>query len=150
MEHNSDNLPITTALDLRTIRRPEVRTYDWVSMDEEEFRIRLERELPTLRCPKTKTALDRYVQEVVAAIETTIKHSTPLKRWSPRARAGWIAEGKEIQLEAQRLKRQNSREHTEESWEAYRIARNRKGRVIRKALLHGHREKSHNTAFIQK
>ncbi|PQE23329.1 reverse transcriptase protein [Rutstroemia sp. NJR-2017a BBW] len=140
IDHNSDHLPITTILDLRTIQRQVVHTYDWSNIDEKEFRIRLEYELPILRCPKTKTALDRYVREVVAAIETAIKHSTPLKRWSPRARAGWTAECKEIQLEARRLKRQNSREHTEESWEAYRTARNRKGRVIRRALLQGHRE----------
>ncbi|PQE08856.1 reverse transcriptase protein [Rutstroemia sp. NJR-2017a BBW] len=140
MDHNSDHLPITTTLDLRGIPRPEMNTRDWSRMDEKEFRTYLTRELPKTRCPKTKTAVDRYVGEIVAVIQAAINHSTPLKRWSPRARAGWSAECKEIQLEARRLKRQNSREHTEESWEAYRIVRNRKGRIIRRALLQGHRE----------
>lgn len=140
MDHNSDHLPITITLDLRSIQRPEMNARDWSRMDEKEFRTYLAHELPITRYPKTKTALDRYVGEVVAAIQAAINHSTPLKRWSPRARAGWSAECKEIQLEARRLKRQNSREHTEQSWEAYRIARNRKGRVIRRALLQGHRE----------
>jgi hypothetical protein len=45
-----------------------------------------------------------------------------------------------VQAEARRLKRQNSREHTEESWEAYRAARNLKGRIIKRALQQGHRE----------
>src|SRR5690242_9529663 len=124
MDHNSDHLPITTTLDLRTMQRPEVDTYDWSSMDEKVFRTSLTRELPPLRCPKTKLALDRYVGEVAAAIQAAIDYSTPLKRWSPRARAGWTIECKEIQLKARRLKRQNSRVHTEESWEAYRTARN--------------------------
>jgi hypothetical protein len=140
MDHNSDRLPITTRLDLRIMQRPKVDTHDWAGMDKKEFRIRLARELPPLRCPRTKTALDRYVGDVVAAIQATIDHSTPLKRWSPRARAGWTTECKEIQLKAQRLKRQNSRAHTEESLEAYRTARNQKGRMLRRALLQGHRE----------
>jgi hypothetical protein len=38
------------------------------------------------------------------------------------------------------LKRQNSREYTEESWEAYRVVRNLKGRIIKKALQQGYRE----------
>ena len=140
MDHNSDHLPITTRLDLRIVQRPKVDTHDWSSMDEKEFRIHLARELPPLRCPKTKTALDRYVSEVVTATQAAISHSTPLKRWSPRARAGWTTECKEIQLETRRLKRQNGRVQTEESWEAYRTARNQKGRIIRKALLQGHQE----------
>jgi YD repeat-containing protein len=140
IDHNSDHLPITTMLDLRTMQRPEVDTHDWSSMDEKEFRTCLTRELPTLRCPKTKAALDRYVGEVVAAIQAATNYSTPLKRWSPRARAGWTTACKEIQQKARRLKRQNSREHTEESWEAYRTARNQKGRMIRRTLLQGHRE----------
>ncbi|PQE33841.1 reverse transcriptase protein [Rutstroemia sp. NJR-2017a WRK4] len=120
--------------------RPERDIQDWARIDEKELRIYLVRELPTIRCPKTKSALDRYIGEIVAAIQIAINHSTLLKRWSLRARAGWSAECKEIHLEARRLKHQNSREHTEQSWEAYRIARNRKGRVIRRALLQGHRE----------
>src|SRR5579862_9210126 len=37
------------------------------------------------------------------------------------------------------LKRQHSAHHTEESWEAYRVARNRQGRIIDKALQQAHR-----------
>jgi len=139
MDHNSDHLPITTALDLRIIQRPRADIHEWSSIDEKKLRTSLAQEQPPLRCPKTKHALDRYVGEVVAAIRVAIDHSTPMKRWSPRARAGWTSECKEIQLMARRLKRQNSRLHTEESWEAYRMVRNQKGRVIRRALLQGHR-----------
>jgi YD repeat-containing protein len=139
MDHNSDHLPITTILDLRTMQRQHAETRDWSSIDEKELRTSLARELPTTRCPKSRHALDRYVVEVTKAIQSAIKHATPLKRWSPRARAGWTSECKETQAEARRLKRRNARLHTDESWEAYRVARNQKGRVIRKALLQGHR-----------
>ena len=43
-------------------------------------------------------------------------------------------------MEARKLKRRNSRLRTVQSWEAYRTARNRKGKLIRRALLQGHRE----------
>lgn len=105
--HNSDNLPITTTLDLRIIQRPKVDTHDWSSMDEKEFRMSLARDLPLPRCSKTKPALDRYAGDVVAAIQVAIGHFTPLKRWSPRARTGWATECKEIRLKARRLKREN-------------------------------------------
>jgi len=139
MDHNSDHLPITTTLDYRTIDRPPKDVRDWSGTDEKKLRIGLTRELPAIRSPKTKSALDRYTAEVTAAIQSAIYQSTPLKRWSPRARAGWTVECKEAQAEARRLKRQNSRDHTEASWVAYRAARNRKGRVISKALREGHR-----------
>ena len=110
-------------------------------MDEKVFRTSLTRELPPLRCPKTKLALDRYVGEVAAAdIQAAIDYSTPLKRWSLRARAGWTTEYKEIQLKSRRLKRQNSRVHTEESWKAYRTAQTQKGKTAYRALLQSHRE----------
>ncbi|XMA13648.1 hypothetical protein WAI453_006439 [Rhynchosporium graminicola] len=144
MDHNSDHLPITTILDLRTVQRQQAEIRDWSSIDEKELRTSLARELPTTRCPKSRHALDRYVAEVTKAIQSAIKHATPLKIWSPRARAGWTSECKETQAEARRLKRRNARLHTDESWEAYRIARNQKGRVIRKALLQGHRNQVEN------
>ena len=54
---------------------------------------------------------------------------------------GFKDQCKDIQMEARRLKRIYSREHTEESWEAYWQARNKKGRVIKKALQQAHRER---------
>lgn len=47
---------------------------------------------------------------------------------------------------SKRLRRAYGQEHTEESWEAYRAARNQKGRVIRKALRKMHREKVEQAA----
>jgi hypothetical protein len=95
MDHNSDHLPITTILDLRTIQRKQVKTRDWSSIDQKELRAKLARELPTLRCPKSRHALDRYVGEVTKAIQSAIEHAIPLQRRSSRARAGWTSECKE-------------------------------------------------------
>ena len=48
--------------------------------------------------------------------------------------------------EAKRLKRAHSQHHTDESWEAYRAARNHKARTIKKALRDAHREQVEQAA----
>jgi hypothetical protein len=71
-----------------------------------------------------------------------IDASTP-KRRSPNhfSVPGFTEAYKHAQMEARRLKRIHSDEHTNESREAYKRARNQKGRVIRKALKTAYRER---------
>ena len=140
IDHNSDHLPITTKLDISLRIQAPKETRNWGSTDKKKLQTALVQELPRVRRPNTKPALDRYTEEVVAAIQAAISESTPLIKHSPRARPGWTNECKEVQQEARRLKRQNSQEHSEESWEVYRAARNLKGRIIRKALRQSHRQ----------
>jgi hypothetical protein len=87
MDHNSDYLPITTRLALRIIQRPKVDRHDWSSIDEKEFRIRFARELLPLRGPRTKTALDRYTGEVVAAIQGAINHFHVTEKMVPKSKS---------------------------------------------------------------
>jgi hypothetical protein len=134
MDHNSDHLLITIHLDLRPGQLPRPETRDWANIDVKP------QELPPLRNPRTVTALDRYVEELMDAVQSAATQATSKKRPSTQSKPGWTTACKEIQMEARRLKRQNSQLRTEESWEAYRIARNQKVRVIQKALRHGHRE----------
>ena len=56
-------------------------------------------------------------------------------------RAGWNKECSAILADTKRLRRIYSRDHTDESWEAYRVARNEKKRLIGRALRQTHREK---------
>ena len=134
MDHNSDHLPITTILDIRGVQSRPNLTRNWKSIDRKKLQKILKEQLPELRRPGTRTALDRYVEDVVSAIKEAIEGSTPMRSLSPKSKAGWTPQCKDIQVETRRLKRQNSQQHTEESWEMYRIARNQKGRTIKKAL----------------
>jgi hypothetical protein len=61
-------------------------------------------------------------------------------------REGWLDECKAVLVEAKRLKRVHSQHHTDESWEAYRAARNHKARTIEKALREAHREQVEQAA----
>jgi hypothetical protein len=60
-------------------QRQQAETRDWSSIDEKELRANFTRELPRPRCPKSKHALDRYVEDVTKAIQSAIEHATPLK-----------------------------------------------------------------------
>jgi hypothetical protein len=124
---------------MMTQNQPPRKVRNWATMDEKKLQTTLEQKLPKVRLPRSKPALDQYMKEVVDAIQTAIGQATPFTNHSARARGGWTKECKEAQAEARRLKRQNSREHTDESWEAYRAARNLKGRIIKRALQQGHR-----------
>ncbi|KAI3545670.1 zinc knuckle [Colletotrichum abscissum] len=90
--------------------------------------------------PRTKTALDRYVETSIDALSAAIKAAVPTSTLSPKSRRGWDEQCAAILAETKRLRRDHSERQTEESWEAYRTARNRKGRIIKKALQQAHRE----------
>ena len=78
---------------------------------------------------------------IVEAIDKAVEKVLLRTRLSLKAREGWNDDCTRVLAESKRLRRAHCRDHTEESWEAYRAARNRKARTIRKALQTAHREK---------
>ncbi|KAK2922996.1 hypothetical protein FoTM2_017264 [Fusarium oxysporum f. sp. vasinfectum] len=146
MDHDSDHLPITTSLDLNTVKMIAKPRRNWKAVDEKTFTRVLQRELPPQRRSRTKTALDRHVEEVMAAITAAVDEAVPKTVPSPRSKPGWNEECAAALAESKRLRRRHSLYRTEETWEAYRAARNDKGRVIKKALKQNHREKVEEAA----
>jgi exonuclease III len=141
LDHDSDHLPISTTLDLTVQRIEKKPRKDWKRLDEKLYTKTLRHSLPPFRRPLTKTALDAYTGEVTTAIQNAISKTVPDTLPSPYARAGWTEECRAVLAETKRLKRAHSRHHTEESWEAYRVARNHKARTISKALRKAHRDR---------
>ncbi|OHW95426.1 reverse transcriptase [Colletotrichum incanum] len=140
INHDSDHLPIVTSLHLAVAELQLEKKRNWKAIDEKTFIQTLRASLPQLQRPRTKTALDGYVEATVEAISTAIEASVPTKVPSTKSRTGWTEECAYTLAEAKRLRRVYSEQQTEESWEAYKEAKNRKGRVIRKALQRAHRE----------
>ncbi|KJK76179.1 hypothetical protein H634G_08585 [Metarhizium anisopliae BRIP 53293] len=139
-DHDSDHLPVVTSFDLSIKQHSREPRKNWKSIDEKKFKSVVLRKLPPLRRPGTRSALDQYAAEIVAALQNAIETAVPQRMWSPKARRGWDEECMRVLAEAKRLRRLHSLYHTDETWEAYRKARNHKGRVIKKALRRGHRE----------
>lgn len=75
------------------------------------------------------------------AIDGAVERVLQKTRLSNKAREGWTDECSQILAETKRLRRAHCSDHIEESWEAYRAARNTKARTIKKALQTAHREK---------
>ncbi|KDN61236.1 hypothetical protein CSUB01_11874 [Colletotrichum sublineola] len=138
--HDSDNLPIVTSLHLAVIELQPEKKRNLKTIEEKTFTQTLRASLPQLQRLRTKTALNGYVGATVEAILKAIRASVPTKALSPKSRTGWTEECANTLAEAKRLRRVYSEQQTEESWETYKEARNRKGRVIRKALQRAHRE----------
>ena len=141
LDHDSDHLPISTVLDLRVQQQVVKPVRPWKKLNNENFCKVLKEELPTIQRPRTVAALERYVGDIIDAMVKTADQALPLRQPSQRAREGWTTECSEVLAEAKRLKRRHGRTRTEESWEAYRAARNCKTRTIKKALQKAHRER---------
>jgi ribonuclease HI len=146
MDYDSDYLPITTSLDLNIIKMIAKPWRNWKALDEKTFTRVLQRELPPQRRSRTKTALDRHVEEVMTAITAAVHEAVPKTAPSPRSKPGWNKECAAALAESKRLRRRHSLYRTEETWEAYHAARNDKGRVIKKGLRQNHREKVEEAA----
>ncbi|CVL08851.1 uncharacterized protein FMAN_14093 [Fusarium mangiferae] len=93
MDHDSDHLPIVTSLDLTVVQLPAKVRRNWKAIDEKALARCLQRELPPQRRPRTRTALDRYVKEVMAAISTAVEEAVPKTNPSTRSKPGWNEEG---------------------------------------------------------
>jgi exonuclease III len=141
LDHDSDHFPITTVLDLSVKHKDREPKRNWKKLDDKKLCEALRQTLPRQQRPRTKTALDRYTGELVEAINGAIEKVLPKTRRSTKARKGWSDECSRILAESKRLRRAHCRDHTEESWEAYRAARNTKARTIKKALRTAHQDK---------
>ena len=146
LDHDSDHLPISTILDVAAPSVNVAPRKNWKKLDGEAYTKALEENLPPHRRPATKTALDYYVKEVITAIQKATEKAVPQTRISSRSKEGWNEECRGVLAEAKRLKRAHNQLNTEETWEAYRSARNHKARTIKKALRDKHREQVETAA----
>lgn len=89
---------------------------------------------------RTAKELDEKVLSLVKAIDTAIDISIPKARLCPKSIPGFDEECKDHQMRARRLKKRWKKEGTEESWEAFRLARAEKGRIIAKVKKKSYRE----------
>jgi ribonuclease HI len=142
LDHHSDHLPISTIIGLEIPDAPVRETWLWNKIDDKTFQRTLRETLPRFYDAKTANEIEQYTMSIVNSLLSAIDASTP-KRRSPNhfSVPGFTEACKRAQMEARRLKRIHSDEHSDESREAYKRARNWKGRVIGKALKTAYRER---------
>ena len=88
----------------------------------------------------TPRQIDEAVEHFIDIINRAVEESTPWARPSQYANPSFTGECREAVKETRRLFRRYIATHSEEDWEVYRLARNQKGRIVKRALRSGFRE----------
>ncbi|KAJ6436234.1 reverse transcriptase [Purpureocillium lavendulum] len=73
INHDSDHLPIVTSLDITTTQLQPKSRLKWKAIDKAAFSKTLRQQLPSIRRPRTKAALDSYVAEITTALMAAIE-----------------------------------------------------------------------------
>lgn len=115
----------------------------WAKTNTSTLRQIVKERLPQIEAAELRgeDSIDNFVSSIVNALYAGINASTPWSNPSPRSIVGFDQECKNICTEVQQLRRRWQRTRQEEDYEAYRQARNRKGRHIQKALRSTHRRR---------
>ena len=152
LDCDSDHLPIAVVID-----------WSWQPATPTRKRMWAKTSLPTLRRVvkehisrldevtelKDKESIDKFVSSIVDALDAGIEASTPWSNPSPRSVSGFDQECKDICAEVQQLRRRWQRTRQDDDYEAYRQARNRKGRHIQKILRNTHRQRVEDASDSQ-
>ncbi|KAJ6436485.1 hypothetical protein O9K51_10967 [Purpureocillium lavendulum] len=144
LDCESDHLPVAVAIE-----------WEWKAASPAKKRLWTKTNIPILRqtvrdrlpqhCETTvlrdRDDIDALVASIINALGEGIDASTPWSSPSPRSIAGFDQECKDICSEVQQLRRRWQRTRHDDDYEAYRQARNRKGRLVQKLLRNTHRQR---------
>ena len=139
LDHHSDHYPIHTILDLEVKQATPRKIRAWKKTDQETFIWVLQHHLQLTKTLLTKQEIDESMYNVVHAIQEAIDASTPWADINPQSKSYWTNECTEVVMETRRAKRRWKRYHTAETEEAFRNARARKKKVLRKHKMEEHR-----------
>ncbi|KAJ6029797.1 hypothetical protein N7499_012205 [Penicillium canescens] len=140
---HSDHLPIRTIISTETttpLDQPKRR--NWKAMETDKFDkfVASNLRMPLMQHLNTPRQIDDAVDHLIEIINRAVDESTPWARPSQYANPSFTGECREAVRETRRLFRRYIATHSEEDWEVYKLARNQKGRIVKRALRSGFRE----------
>ncbi len=137
LDCDSDHLPIETTIDWRWQPATPTRKRLWAKTNPALLRQALRGRLPATDNAEGLTNnrdIDAFVSSIIEALQAAIEESTPWSNPSPHSIAGFDQECKDLCRKVQQLRRRWQRTRQDDDYEAYRQARNKKGRHIQKVL----------------
>jgi hypothetical protein len=143
---HSDHLPIRTILDIQTnaaATADQPKRRNWKAMDTEKFDKFVAanlRQMPLLQSLDTPQQIDTALEHFMEVINQAVQESTPWANPSKWANPSFTDECKQAVKATRRSFRRYVASHSEEDWETYKLTRNQKGRVIKRALRSGFRD----------
>ncbi|KAM3547744.1 hypothetical protein ARSEF4850_009829, partial [Beauveria asiatica] len=151
LDCDSDHLPIGLTINWNWQPAATERKRLWSRTDAKILRQTVLDHLPlhvSLEL-EDEESIDAHVTQIISALEAGIEASTPWSNPSPHSIAGFNQECKDICTEVQQLRRKWQRTRQDNDYEAYRQARNRKGRHIQKALRNNFRQRVEESSSSQ-
>lgn len=145
LDCDSDHLPISIQFDWEWKEATRRRTRNWAATDIEKLRAAVKtgtQQLQQLNLSMaTPDGLEELTTQLTQILGKAIDMSTPWNNPSPRAISGFDKDCKQACTETQQLRRQWQLSRLDEDCQAYKKARNHKGRLISKYLRQSHRDK---------
>ena len=140
---DSDHLPISTSIAWEWHPTAPIRKRQWTKTNVELLQTMVKGCLPHVPATELndRHSIDAYVGSITNALQAGIEASTPWSKPSPRAVPGFDQACKEVCRDVQQLRRRWQQTRQEDDYEAYRVARNWKGRQIKKLLRDTHRQR---------
>ena len=151
LDCDSDHLPIAVAMDWRCKLAAPTKKRLWAKTNSTALRQTVKNHLEgndtgTL---SDERSIDNAVSPIINALEAGIEASTPWSNPSPHSIAGFDQECKDMCSHVQQLRRRWQRTRHDDDYEAYRQARNKKGRHIQKLLRNTHRQRVEDASASQ-
>lgn len=143
IHHDSDHWPIQTILQLEaTLAKSRTPTKLWKRTPVDEFVKTLGGRLPRIQGRLTDDDVTKHLLEITQALVATIDEVVPTtSATNTRHTPGFTPECKAKCTEVQKLRRIWQKTRDEKTWEAYKEARNQKGKFVAKALSEAFQEK---------
>jgi hypothetical protein len=141
---DSDHLPIRVLGDIETPASPnDTKRRLWKAMDTEKFDKFVSDNLTMLQSRvhslDTPRQIDDVVNHLIDIVQRGVQESTPWANPSQQANPSWTKDCGEAVKDSRRMFRRYLATSSAEDWETYRLTRNQKGRIIKKALRKGFR-----------
>ena len=152
LDCDSDHLPIATVINWSWQPAPPGKKRLWAKTNPETLRQVVKERLSRLsNAPELsgEDDINTFVETIVNALDAGIEASTPWSNPSPRSISGFDQTCKDICTEVQQLRRRWQQSRLDEDYEAYRQARNKKGRHIQKSLRNTHRRRVEEASASQ-
>lgn len=151
LDCDSDHLPIAIAIDWSWQPSTPTRKWLWAKTNPATLRQTIRDHLASSAAIdlSNEERIDNLVSSIINALNAGIEASTPWSNPSPRSIPGFDQACKDICTEVQQLRRRWQRTRQDDDYEAYRQARNRKGRLIQKTLRKNHRQRVKDASASQ-
>lgn len=142
LDHNLDHQPILSKWPLQMIDKPADFKRLLAKIDSVLLIKTLQEKLASLLPLSLKTAkeLDKKVVFLVKAIDIAMDAFISIAKLCARSILRFDEDCKDAQMRTRRLKKIWKKEDTEDGWEAFRLARAEKGRMIAKIKKKAYRE----------